>query len=102
MRPSTWPRRGEGHSRQGGQPQGLSGGDRRRRGIPDIQPGRYTYIDTVTDFKYGTDLAANFNGQIKNLKTLGRAGACSSSKAFVFVVNHDRERGHGAAACSPS
>ena len=22
---------------------------------PDIQPGRYTYIDTVTDFKYGTD-----------------------------------------------
>ena len=24
-----------------------------------------------------------------------RAGACSSAKAFVFVVNHDREQGHG-------
>ncbi|MFQ2461271.1 alpha amylase C-terminal domain-containing protein [Aeromonas caviae] len=63
---------------------------------PDIQPGRYTYIDTVTDFKYGTDLAANFNGQIKNLKTLGESwGLLPSNKAFVFVVNHDRERGHG-------
>lgn len=62
----------------------------------DIQPNRYTYIDRVTDFKYGTDLAANFNGQIKNLKTLGESwGLLPSSSAFVFVVNHDRERGHG-------
>ncbi|QFI53404.1 alpha amylase C-terminal domain-containing protein [Aeromonas simiae] len=63
---------------------------------PDIQPNRYTYIDRVTDFKYGTDLAANFNGQIKNLKTLGESwGLLPSNSAFVFVVNHDRERGHG-------
>ncbi|MDO2949431.1 alpha amylase C-terminal domain-containing protein [Aeromonas simiae] len=62
----------------------------------DIQPNRYTYIDTVTDFKYGTDLAANFQGQIKNLKTLGEGwGLLPSNKAFIFVVNHDRERGHG-------
>ena len=62
----------------------------------DIQPGKYTYIDTVTEFKYGSDLAANFRGQIKNLKTLGESwGLLPSSKAFVFVVNHDRERGHG-------
>ncbi|MFM4704506.1 alpha amylase C-terminal domain-containing protein [Aeromonas bivalvium] len=63
---------------------------------PNIQPGRYTYVDTVTEFKYGTDLAANFNGQIKHLKTLGESwGLLPSDKAFVFVVNHDRERGHG-------
>ncbi len=40
--------------------------------------------------------AANFNSQIKNLKTLGESwGLLPSNKAFVFVVNHDRERGHG-------
>ncbi|GAB3215538.1 alpha amylase C-terminal domain-containing protein [Pseudaeromonas pectinilytica] len=62
----------------------------------DIQPGKYTYIDTVTEFKYGSDLAANFRGQIKNLKTFGESwGLLPSNKAFVFVVNHDRERGHG-------
>ena len=62
----------------------------------EIQPNRYTYIDRVTDFKYGTSLAANFNGQIKNLKTLGESwGLLPSDKSFIFVVNHDRERGHG-------
>ncbi|MFM1707124.1 alpha amylase C-terminal domain-containing protein [Aeromonas salmonicida] len=62
----------------------------------EIQPNRYTHIDTVTEFKYGTDLAANFNGKIKNLKTLGESwGLLPSDKSFIFVVNHDRERGHG-------
>lgn len=61
-----------------------------------VQPGQYTYIGPVTEFKYGTDLAANFNGQIKNLKTLGPSwGLQASDKAVVFVDNHDRERGHG-------
>ena len=37
-----------------------------------------------------------FKGQIKNLKTFGESwGLLPSNKAEVFVVNHDRERGHG-------
>ena len=61
-----------------------------------IQPGEYTGIGAVTEFKYGTDLASNFKGQIKNLKTMGESwGLLASNKAEVFVVNHDRERGHG-------
>ena len=61
-----------------------------------IQPSEYLGLGVVTEFKYGTDLAANFNGQIKNLKTLGESwGLMPSGKSQVFVVNHDRERGHG-------
>ena len=61
-----------------------------------IQPGEYTGLGVVTEFKYGTNLASNFKGQIKNLKTLGESwGLLPSDKAEVFVVNHDRERGHG-------
>ncbi len=61
-----------------------------------IQPGEYTGLGVVTEFKYGTDLASNFKGQIKNLKTFGESwGLLPSNKAEVFVVNHDRERGHG-------
>ena len=37
----------------------------------DIQPDKYTYISTVTEFGYGTKVSSNFHGQIKNLKTLG-------------------------------
>jgi len=62
----------------------------------DIQPDKYTYISTVTEFGYGTKVSSNFHGQIKNLKTLGSSwGLLPSDKAFVFIVNHDRERGHG-------
>ena len=61
-----------------------------------IQPGEYTGLGVVTEFKYGTDLASNFKGQIKNLKSFGESwGLLPSDKAEVFVVNHDRERGHG-------
>ncbi len=61
-----------------------------------IQPSEYTGLGVVTEFKYGTDLASNFKGQIKNLKTMGESwGLLASDKAEVFVVNHDRERGHG-------
>lgn len=61
-----------------------------------VQPNQYTYIGSVTEFKYGTDLATNFRGQIKNLKTIGPSwGLSASDKAVNFIDNHDRERGHG-------
>ncbi|AMX03479.1 alpha amylase C-terminal domain-containing protein [Microbulbifer thermotolerans] len=62
----------------------------------EIQPGNYTYLGHVTEFKYGTDLASNFNGQIKYLASIGESwGLLPSYKAVNFVDNHDRERGHG-------
>ncbi|WP_196139552.1 alpha amylase C-terminal domain-containing protein [Aliikangiella sp. G2MR2-5] len=62
----------------------------------EIQPDQYIHVGQVTEFKYGTDIAGNFNGQIKNLKTLGESwGLLPSAKALIFVDNHDRERGHG-------
>ncbi len=61
-----------------------------------VQPDQYTHIAQVTEFKYGPDLAGNFNNQIRWLKTLGPSwGLLNSSDAIVFVDNHDRERGHG-------
>lgn len=61
-----------------------------------VQPSEYLGNGVVTEFNYGTDLASNFKGQIKNLKTLGESwGLMSSDKVEVFVVNHDRERGQG-------
>lgn len=61
-----------------------------------VQPSQYTYIAPITEFKYGVDVANNFRGQIKNLKTLGASwGLLPSDQAIVFVDNHDRERGHG-------
>lgn len=62
----------------------------------EIQPPNYTHLGHVTEFKYGNDLASNFNGQIKNLHTIGESwGLLPSGKAVHFVDNHDRERGHG-------
>lgn len=61
-----------------------------------VQPSQYTYIGQVTEFGYGTAVKSNFDGQIKNLKTLGTSwGLLPSESATVFIVNHDRERGHG-------
>jgi alpha-amylase len=86
-----------------GQPQGLPGGDRRSGESSDIQPGRYTYIDTVTDFKYGTDLAANFNGQIKNLKTLGESwGLLPPTRPSSSWSTTTANAATAVAACSPS
>jgi pullulanase len=63
---------------------------------PEIQPDRYDDIANVTEFKYATDIASNFNGQIKNLKTLGEGwGLLPRDRAIVFVTNHDRERNQG-------
>ena len=64
----------------------------------EIQPDRYDEVAHVTEFKYATDLASNFKGQIKHLKTLGESwGLLPRERAIVFVTNHDRERGHGGA-----
>jgi len=61
-----------------------------------VQPSQYTYIGQVTEFGYGTAVKGNFDGQIKNLRTLGTSwGLLPSASATVFIVNHDRERGHG-------
>jgi pullulanase len=62
----------------------------------EIQPDRYDQIAPVTEFKYATDLASNFKGQIKNLRSLGESwGLLPSDRAIVFVTNHDRERNQG-------
>ncbi|MCW8125899.1 alpha amylase C-terminal domain-containing protein [Microbulbifer halophilus] len=62
----------------------------------EIQPANYTHLGRVTEFKYGTDVAGNFNGQIKYLETIGESwGLLGSGKAVNFIDNHDRERGHG-------
>lgn len=62
----------------------------------EIQPPNYTYMGPVTEMGYGPAVAGNFNGQIKNLRTLGPGwGLLPSSDALVFIDNHDRERGHG-------
>jgi pullulanase len=62
----------------------------------EIQPDRYDHIAHVTEFKYATDVASNFKGQIKHLQTLGESwGLLPSDRAIVFITNHDRERGHG-------
>lgn len=63
-----------------------------------VQPDQYTDITNtnVTEFNYATSVASNFNGQIKNLRSLGESwGLLPSAKAVVFIDNHDRERGHG-------
>lgn len=68
-----------------------------------VQPSQYTNITNnldVTDFKYGTDVAGKFrgdsNGSLSQLRTFGDSwGLVPSDRAVVFIVNHDRERGHG-------
>jgi len=65
-----------------------------------VQPGQYTNLASVMDFKYGTDLAGkfngNFNGRLSQLRTFGDSwDLVPSDRAVVFVVNHDRERDEG-------
>ncbi|WP_299947836.1 alpha amylase C-terminal domain-containing protein [uncultured Microbulbifer sp.] len=62
----------------------------------EIQPVNYTFLGRVTEFQYGTDVAGNFNGQIKYLASIGESwGLLPSGDAVNFIDNHDRERGHG-------
>ncbi|MGW7041452.1 carbohydrate-binding module family 20 domain-containing protein [Streptomyces avermitilis] len=59
-----------------------------------VQPSEYTGTGDVQEFSYGRDLKRVFNGEkLSYLKNFGEAwGYVSSSKAAVFVANHDTER----------
>ena len=92
----------EGHPRQGGQPQGLPGGDRRRRGVPDIQPGRYTYIDTVTDFKYGTDPPPTSTARSRTSRPWRELGPAPPTRPSSSWSTTTANAATAVAACSPS
>lgn len=70
-------------------------------GSEPIKGSDYFDNGRVTEFKYGMNLAEVFrklkNQKLKWLQNFGEAWAMYSDKnAFVFVENHDNERGHGA------
>ena len=63
-----------------------------------IGVGDYLHLGRITEFKY-----CNFMGQafrkhfaLKDLRTFGQSwGMLADAIAFVFVDNHDNQRGHG-------
>lgn len=58
----------------------------------------YTDLGTVTEFIYCSEIGLVFQGQhaVNQLEGLGPARTfLPSEKAFVFVDNHDNQRGHG-------
>jgi hypothetical protein len=58
-----------------------------------VQPSQYEATGDLLEFRYGTNLKAQFNGDIANLSTFGASwGMEPSTKAVVFVDNHDTER----------
>ncbi len=70
-----------------------------------ITGDEYTHLGRVTDFKYGRDIGdcfRNWNDQkIAYLKDFGWGwGYLDDKDAFVFVDNHDNQRGHGAGGAS--
>lgn len=62
-----------------------------------IKSDEYFGNGLVTEFKYSTQLGNTFrNGQLSWLSTFGEGwGFMPSSKAVVFIDNHDNQRGHG-------
>ncbi|WP_102510258.1 carbohydrate-binding module family 20 domain-containing protein [Sanguibacter massiliensis] len=56
-----------------------------------IQPSEYLDSGDSHEFDYARDLKKHFDGQIKNLRTIGD-GKLPSDRAGVFVDNHDTER----------
>jgi alpha-amylase len=61
----------------------------------------YTYIGRITEFRHGKnlgDVVRKNNGQkLSYLKNFGQAwNQLSGTDAFVFIDNHDNQRGHGA------
>ncbi|QJW35995.1 carbohydrate-binding module family 20 domain-containing protein [Cellulosimicrobium protaetiae] len=56
-----------------------------------IQPTEYLGSGDSHEFHYGRDLKSRFDGQIKDLRTIGD-GKLPSDRAGVFVDNHDTER----------
>lgn len=60
-----------------------------------IKSTDYSGLASVTEFRYGKDLAENRN-KLKYLGTLGESWSLlPSDKALVFINNHDNQRGHG-------
>lgn len=65
-----------------------------------IKASEYFGIGRVTEFKYGLQLSGvvrKSNGQkLSYLKNFGEGwGMMPDGNAFVFVDNHDNQRGHG-------
>jgi alpha-amylase len=63
----------------------------------------YLFVGRVTEFRYCAKIAAgvkNF-GELSNLVDFSW-NMSPSDRAFVFVDNHDNQRGHGGAGTSIS
>lgn len=64
-----------------------------------ISRDEYTGLAAITEFKFSSEIGRAFRGNndLKWLKNWGTEwGFIESSKALVFVDNHDNQRGHGA------
>jgi len=67
-------------------------------GSEAVKASEYTGIGTVTEFKYGLKLSDQiFNNRGLNyLSGFGASwGMLPDNRAFVFIDNHDNQRGHG-------
>lgn len=64
-----------------------------------VRRQEYTALGTVTEFTYSTQIGMIFRKIDRNLSALHQWGPQSgflpSKYSFVFVSNHDNERGHG-------
>ena len=64
-----------------------------------IKSSEYYYLGRVTEFSYGKYVSEAFRGynQLKNLKNFGEGWGylMPDGNAFVFIDNHDNQRGHG-------
>jgi alpha-amylase len=66
-----------------------------------VKYGEYTYIGRVTEFRHGKNLGdvvrKNFGQKLSYLRNFGQPWSqLSPMDAFVFIDNHDNQRGHGA------
>jgi len=66
-----------------------------------ITANEYTFIGRVTEFKHGKHIGdvvrKNFGQRMAYLRNFGQDwGQLSGLSAFVFIDNHDNQRGHGA------
>jgi alpha-amylase len=66
-----------------------------------VSYNEYTYIGRVTEFRHGKNLGdvvrKNSGQKLSYLKNFGQGwGQLSGMDAFVFIDNHDNQRGHGA------
>jgi alpha-amylase len=66
-----------------------------------VSANEYTYIGRVTEFRHGKNLGdvirKNGGRTLASLRNYGQSwGQLSALDAFVFIDNHDNQRGHGA------